>query len=273
MKVLIYDNKEKDVNGECKAKLIESLEKNNLNYQILNDSMLSDSMSADALFVIGGDGTILYIVEFALNNNIPIIGINMGKLGFLCEFEKSCIDDAVLEFKNSKLIKDERSVLSINYKGKDYFALNELYIQKFYDPSVGNGLAGLQIEIDGEIVSKFSGDGVMICTPTGSTAYSFSYGAPILVPHADVFTMIPIASHSFNQRPVIYSSDSKCKISSLKDVKVGVFIDGKLVDYINKGDDLQIAGYRKKLLFLRNKDYSFFKKLSNKLYKALGEEI
>ena len=273
MKVLIYYNKEKDVNGACKTKLIECLKYNDIEYQILQDDMLSYDMIADALFVIGGDGTILYIVEFALKNNIPIIGINVGKLGFLCEFEKSCIEDAVIEFKNANLIKDERSVLSIKYKGKNYFALNELYIQKFYDPSVGNGLAGLQIEINDEIVSKFSGDGVMICTPTGSTAYSFSYGAPILVPHADVFTMIPIASHSFNQRPVIYSSDSDCKITSLKGVKVGVFIDGELVNYINKNDVLQIEGYDKKLLFLRNKNYSFFRKLSNKLYKALGEEI
>ena len=76
-------------------------------------------------------------IYYTLKNNIPIIGINVGKLGFLCEFEKSCIEDAVIEFKNANLIKDERSVLSIKYKGKNYFALNELYIQKFYDTYSG----------------------------------------------------------------------------------------------------------------------------------------
>lgn len=271
MKVLVYYNKEKDAGGCCKTELVKRLTENGIEYLILEDGMLNEEISADALFAIGGDGTILFLAEFANKNSIPIIGINAGKLGFLCEFEKNEIKSAVLGFKNGDFIKDERTMLLVRHNNSTFYALNEVYVQRTYDKSVGNTIAEMQIEIDNSFLTRYCGDGAIISTPTGSTAYSFSLGAPIIAPNADVFTMTPIAAHTFNQRPIVYSDDSKCCIKVSGKAQVGVFIDGRLVEFINQNDCIEISKVNKKLVFLRKKDYNFFKKLVYKLNRTSGE--
>ncbi len=271
MKVLVYCNKQKDAGGVCKAKLIEGLVKHSIDYSILEEDMLSNSISADAIFAIGGDGTVLFLAEFANKNSIPIIGINAGNLGFLCEFEKSEVESAILGLKNGDLIKDYRTMISVTYNDNVYYALNEVYIQRTYDRSVGNTVAEIQIEIDDSFVSKYSGDGTIISSPTGSTAYSFSLGAPLLSPSSNVFTMTPIAAHAFNQRPIVYSDDSICYIRVSGKAQVAVFVDGKLVEDLKQNDCIKVSKLDKKLLFLRKKDYNFFKKLCYKLNKSAGD--
>jgi len=271
MKVLVYCNKQKDAGGVCKTKLIEGLVKHSIDYSILEEDMLSNSISADAIFAIGGDGTVLFLAEFANKNSIPIIGINAGNLGFLCEFEKSEVESAILGLKNGDLIKDYRTMISVTYNDNVYYALNEVYIQRTYDRSVGNTVAEIQIEIDDSFVSKYSGDGTIISSPTGSTAYSFSLGAPLLSPSSNVFTMTPIAAHAFNQRPIVYSDDSICYIRVSGKAQVAVFVDGKLVEDLKQNDCTKVSKLDKKLLFLRKKDYNFFKKLCYKLNKSAGD--
>ena len=265
MQVLVYNNKEKDIGGKCKDELIKLLIKNDIKYTILTDEMIGDTISADLLFAIGGDGTMLFLAEFANRNSIPIVGINAGKLGFLCEFEKSELELAVEGIKNNTLSKDYRTMIEVICNEQTFFALNEVYIQRTYDRMAGNTLPEIQIEIDNSFVSKYTGDGTIISSPTGSTAYAFSLGAPILSPYSDVFTMTPIAAHTFNQRPIVYSDDSVCVITLLSKSQVGVFIDGKLVADLKQNDKIQIRKVDSKLLFLRKKDYNFFRRLSKKL--------
>ncbi len=265
MQVLVYGNKEKDVGGKCKDELVSLLVKNDINYSILEDDMIYNQMQADALFVIGGDGTILFLAEFANKNSIPIIGINVGKLGFLCEFEKNEIELAVEGVKNNNLLKDSRTMLSINCNNNTFYALNEVYIQRIYDPNIGNTVADIKVEIDKSFVSKYLGDGTIISSPTGSTAYAFSLGAPILSPTSNTFTMTPIAAHTFNQRPIVYSDDSVCSISISGKAQVGVFVDGRLVGNLSQNNQLLVSKVDKKLLFLRKKEYNFYKRLCKKL--------
>lgn len=265
MKVLIYDNKNKDIDGKCKEALVALLEKNNVDYTILTDNMIGEQMNADALFAIGGDGTMLFLAEFANKNSIPIVGINAGKLGFLCEFEKNELNLAVEGVKNGTLSKDYRTMIEVTYKDQTFCALNEVYIQRTYDRTIGNTVAEIKIEIDNSFVSKYTGDGTIISSPTGSTAYSFSLGAPILSPYSNVFTMTPIAAHTFNQRPIVYSDDSVCVITVSGKAQVGVFVDGKLVVDLKKNDKITVKKLDRKLLFLRKKEYNFFKRLCNKL--------
>ena len=267
MQVLIYDNKEKDIDGKCKDALVELLVKNNVDYKILADHMFEEKMDADALFAIGGDGTMLFLAEFANKNSIPIVGINAGKLGFLCEFEMSELELAVDGVKNNTLAKDYRTMIEVTYKDQTFCALNEVYIQRTYDRTIGNTVAEIQIEIDNSFVSKYTGDGTIISSPTGSTAYSFSLGAPILSPHSNSFTMTPIAAHTFNQRPIVYSDDSVCVITVSGKAQVGVFVDGKLVIDLKQNDKIKVTKLDKKLLFLRKKEYNFFKRLCNKLIR------
>lgn len=273
MKVILYNNKEKDYDGKCIKTLVELLKRNNIEYIILKDEDILSEMSADALYAIGGDGTILYLAEFANRNNIPIIGINAGKLGFLCEYERNEIENAVQLLISGKYIQDKRLMLEICHGNKKYYALNDLYIQRTYDCSLGNMVADMNIDIDRVTVAKFKGDGAIISTPTGSTAYSFSLGAPILAPNVSAFIMTPIAAHSFNQRPVVYSANSLCKINVAGKASVGVFVDGRFVERMSENDSLIISCMKTSLTFLRKEDYNFFSRLSNKLYKnTYGEE-
>lgn len=265
MQVLVYSNKEKDVCGYYRDQLVDLLVKNDIHYTILTDAMINDNIKADALFAIGGDGTMLFLAEFANKNSIPIVGINVGKLGFLCEFEKNELELAVEGVKENSLSKDYRTMIEVRYNDQVFSALNEVYIQRTYDRTVGNTVAEIQIEIDNSFVSKYTGDGTIISTPTGSTAYAFSLGAPILSPHSDIFTMTPIAAHTFNQRPIVYSDDSVCVITVSGKAQVGVFVDGKLVADLKQNDKIEVKKLDSKLLFLRKKEYNFFKRLCKKL--------
>ena len=272
MKVILYNNKEKDYGGHCINALIEQLNLNGIEYEILNDEDLNKSASADALYAIGGDGTILYLAEYANKNNIPIIGINAGKLGFLCEFERNEIQDSVQLLLSGKYIKDRRLMLEVSHDNKKYYALNDLYIQRTYDCSLGNMVAEIRIDIEGVSVAQFKGDGAIISTPTGSTAYSFSLGAPILAPNVSAFIMTPIAAHSFNQRPVVYAANSSCKINVSGKASVGVFVDGRYVERLHDNESLEISCMKSVVTFLRKVDYNFFSRLSKKLYKNTDGE-
>lgn len=271
--VFIYDNKEKDKNAESLKVLISKLEKSKVEYRVLEDEDMSKTLSADAVFAIGGDGTILFISEFSKRNNIPIIGINAGKLGFLCEFEKNSIDDAVNLFLNGNLVQDRRLMLKVSLKDEIFYALNELYVQRIYSNEHSYHVASISVDIDDITVSNFNGDGAIICTPTGSTAYSFSLGAPLLAPHAAAFLVTPIASHSFNQRPIVYSAGSKCSIKVNEGIPVDVFVDGLRVGVLNGKEKLIVTCAEKPLAFLRRKDYNFFAKLSSKLNSRVGGDF
>lgn len=272
MKVLIYSNKAKDFAGACETELIRCLNKYGVQNQVLTDNMVCNNVEADAIFAIGGDGTILFLAEFASRNNIPIIGINAGNLGFLCEFEKSELDNAVYELVSGNLNRDVRTMLSVSYNQTTYYALNEVYVQRIYNKIEGNTIAEIEIEIDDSYISHYKGDGAVISSPTGATAYSFSLGGPILSPYSNVFAITPIAAHSLNQRPIVYSDNSKCTIDVKGKAQVGVFVDGRLVEYLKANDYLQVKKANNRVVFLRKKEYNFFKKLSKKLKKTLGED-
>lgn len=265
MKALIYVNKEKDKNGVCFKKLADVLIKEGIDFTRLEDNHLSDSYSADVLFSLGGDGTILFLTEFASRNQIPIIGINVGRLGFLAEYERGDVEKAVLAWKNNELVLDKRVIIKVNYKEKEYFALNDVFLHHVYTELVGNMITDIDIKIDDKPVNVLKGDGIVVSTPTGSTAYSLSSGGPILSPELDVFVITPIAAHTLNQRPIVYSSNNLCEIGIVGPARAGIFVDGKSVGVLTKGDYFKITKCEKPLLFLRNKNFSFFKKLSQKL--------
>lgn len=272
MKVLIYCNKGKDVDKKFSRKLISVLNDYKIEYYELQDSDLSKKMSADALFSIGGDGTILYLTEFSNKNAIPIIGINAGKLGFLTEFEISEIEDAVKSLSNGLLIKDERLSLKVEYNGNVYYALNDVFIQRIYSDSLGCMTADIKVKINGVTSLSFKGDGLVVASPTGSTAYSLSAGGSILTLDLPAFSVTPIAAHTFNQRSVVFSSDSVCQIENIGKAHVGLFTDGKFVGELHRGESIQVTKSERKTLFLRKKDYNVFKTISYKMSKNYGGE-
>ncbi len=272
MKVLIYDNKGKDKNGVCLNKLISLFDRYDVCYQQIEDFDLDKTISADAIFAIGGDGTILWLTEFSNKNNIPLIGINAGKLGFLSEFELDDIENAVKLFKENKLIIDERLTLKVSVNGKDYHALNDAYIQRLYSKDVGCLTAEISIKIDGSDAGKLTGDGVVVCSPTGSTAYSLSAGGPILSPQINALCATPIAAHGLSHRPIVFSAESTCELSLTGRAYATLFIDGKFISEIRKGDVVAIQKTVNCTKFLRKSDFDFYKRLSEKLKDNLNLE-
>ena len=265
MKVLIYVNKAKDPSGSWLKNCIEILINKGVHYKVIHDEDLKTKSFADALFVLGGDGTILNLTEFASTNQIPIIGINAGKLGFLTEFERYDMNEAIDLLVAGKLVKDKRVTMLCKVNNKEYYTLNDAVLQRIKVEERGNNVASFSVEIDDIQVEKIIGDGVILSTPTGSTAYSLSAGGAILSPSLNVFSITPIAAHSFNQRSIVYSSKSTCIVTVIGSCATGLFIDGIFVQQVNKGDKLIINKSEYPTIFLRKKGFNFYRRLSLKL--------
>ena len=272
IKTLIYFNRNKDPELQCLDELRKTLKGYGVVYDIkeLDEQIIKTDY--DAIFVVGGDGTLLRRTEFANRNGIPLIGINAGKLGFLTEFERSEIKDAVKLFIENQLVKDERTTLVAEFKGRKYYALNDVVVQRVYMDSRGMTVT-VNVSVDSNQIDTICGDGVIVATPTGSTAYSLSAGGAILAPGINAFVITPLSAHSFNQRPVVYSSASECEIVFAGGLSGGILIDGLLVSFIELGDTVKIYAADKPTVFLRRKSFNFFKRLAQKFKDRTGGGI
>lgn len=175
-------------------------------YEILDSK--SDLTSIDYFFSCGGDGTLLETIAKIGHLEIPILGINLGRLGFLATIAKSDIAEAMSKFFDQEFSFDDRLLLHLdsnkNVFGKMNFALNEVAILKRDTSS----MIIVHCYIDGEFMNTYWADGLMVSTPTGSTGYSLSAGGPLVLPHSDNFIITPVSPHNLNVRPLIVSGSS-----------------------------------------------------------------
>ncbi len=162
----------------------------------------------DYLITMGGDGTILRAVTLVKDGNIPILGINLGRLGFLSSVEKKKIRAAITEISKGNFYLDERSLIGLECNhdifGDTKFALNDFTITKRDNSS----MIIIHTYIDGVFLNSYWADGIIVATPTGSTGYSLSCGGPIVFPDSNNFVITPIAPHNLNVRPVVISDDT-----------------------------------------------------------------
>lgn len=169
------------------------------NAQLLN--------STDVLLSLGGDGTLLDTLTLIRDSKIPVIGINFGRLGFLASINKADIKAAISALVNGEYTLDKRSILNLespnNLFGKENFALNDITIHRRDD----SAMMIIHAYMNGEFVNSYWADGLIIATPTGSTAYSLSCGGPIILPSAQNFVITPVAPHNLNVRPVVVPDD------------------------------------------------------------------
>ena len=167
---------------------------------------------ADVLFSFGGDGTMLDSVEYVRDTAIPVLGINMGRLGFLSSVSSNETIDAVNKILKGDFEVEKRSLLELvgeeqRFKGINY-ALNELSVMR----KDGSSLIVIQVFVDDKLLNTYWADGLILATPTGSTAYSLSAGGPIVAPNNDSFLITPISAHNLSVRPVVISDKSVVKI-------------------------------------------------------------
>jgi NAD+ kinase len=191
---------------------------------------------------LGGDGTFLRAAELARNANVPVLGINLGRIGFLAEAETEAID-SVLEHVIARSYRlEERLTLDITVRVKDEvisrgWALNEASLEK--GPRLG--VLGVVLEVDGRPVSTFGCDGVLVSTPTGSTAYAFSAGGPILWPDLEALLVVPNNAHALFARPMVTSPDARIAIEIEADGDDAlVFCDGRREMRVPAGARLEV---------------------------------
>ncbi len=222
----------------------------------------------DLVIVLGGDGAILHAAVVAARKGIKIIGINYGTLGFLTEYEK---DERVLvkqlltalEQGLCRIVK--RSLLEVAIDGKNYYALNEIALQRDNNPSSVSASQVLKAEFSvNEGSELIVGDGLLICTPTGSTAYSLSAGGAILTPEVPVFMMTPICAFSMRARPIVFSNTDEFTIK-IKSGKAIVLADGNVLSALSEGAEIRIKKAPFTADFPVKDDLDFLARIRNKL--------
>ena len=247
--------------------LKKKLENNITNYKYFEKNEILNS-KIDFLFSVGGDGTLLRSITIVKNTEIPVLGINTGRLGFLTSLQKEYLKKGLKLFFDKKYTLINRSLLNIKTKNKIdslnefNFALNEVSINRKDTTS----MLSIETSINDQSLTTYWADGLIISTPTGSTGYSLSSGGPILSPNTKTWVLNPIAPHNINVRPLIISDSSKIKISVKgKGKKFLLSLDSRIFT-IKNGNDifLKKAAFNVKTVELEG-DF-FFKTLREKLF-------
>lgn len=259
MKVGIFINTTKSEANTTANKFGGLLTDNGIDSKVVN--LKEDCKDVDVIVVFGGDGTILRVVDYALTYDVPILAINIGTVGFLSCLEANELEKAVELIKNAKEYS-KRSVMKVVVGDKKYYALNEACIQRNGNMSE---VVSLSLNIGGNLAYKLIADGIVVSTPTGSTAYSLSAGGSIITPDLNAFIATPICAHSLSTRPIVYNDACVAKVTVEKrSTKCGLYIDGKFVKQLNAGDNVELSKSKKTVKFFAYND-NFFEKLLTKL--------
>lgn len=222
---------------------------------------------ADLLICFGGDGTLLHASKAATHAGIPVLGVNIGTMGFMAELEATELD-LLRKLKNDEFTVERRMMLhvTVNHEGQcvyDEIALNDAAITK------GTIARVIQMSVlcDGVEAMNFCGDGVIICTPTGSTAYSLSAGGPIIEPLSQNIAITPICAHDIMTKPLIASPlrEIKVRLGRMGRKNAFLSVDGGRAVRLNVGDTVTVTKSEHYTQLLRLKNRSFFEIINNKL--------
>jgi len=219
------------------------------------------------VFAIGGDGTILRSITYVKDSNIPILGINTGRLGFLTSIQKENIQEAISLIENNKFSIIKRTLLEVKSEAQndafyDYpFALNEITIQRKDTTSLLN----ISCQINDKYLTNYWSDGLIISTPTGSTGYSLSNGGSIVSPESNVIVLNPIAPHNINMRSLVIPDNSKINIDIEGDSDINLSVDSRMYS-ANCSNQIEIfkAGFTIGTIKFDNDN--FYKRLREKLF-------
>ncbi|MDO5396377.1 MAG: NAD(+)/NADH kinase [bacterium] len=224
---------------------------------------------ADKMVIIGGDGTILQEAADCARADIPVLGINLGKVGFLTEVEVDDVERALEKLLAGDYKLESRMLLRVELRRQgmtvfSHHALNDVVVSK---PS-GARLISMELYADKELMYKYTADGLIIATPTGSTGYSISAGGPVVAPDMELYVATPICAHMLSVRSAVLSADRPITIrmdDGYRGNEAVVTADGDVQGYINGGDEVVVlkSKYRFKLIKIGNK--SFYDTLISKL--------
>ena len=255
-----------DIKSKFKRYGIDVLVANRSANMIGVDGMDFDEMCrrSDFLISLGGDGTLLSLVRRSYKYNKPVAGINAGNLGFLADVKIGEVDDFLEQLVNGECRIDERmmisGVLSVREIDIPFYAFNDVVVTR---PIVSR-MATIESYIEDEIFNIYRGDGLIISTPTGSTAYNLAAGGPVMYPLTKAFIMTPICPHSLTQRPLVMPADFTIKIKTPKE-RLIVVVDGQDTYELKHDEELIIRGAKNSAKLLHRRERNYFRVLRDKL--------
>ena len=276
---------------EVVSSFLTKLKKNNIDY-ILTKSLLEDKSKlkielfddfvvddkevyekSDFIISIGGDGTMLATAFNAQFYDKPVLGVNLGKLGFLVEANIDQMDKIIKDLKEGNFIIEERMVIAgevLGYKAEKFYAINDIVIDKGGWPK----MIELTVWVDGEYVTTFSADGLILATPTGSTGYTISVGGPIVSPRTDVITLAPISPHSLTMRPLVLPSSQEIIIKAdSPHSEIQISCDGQRVFDFPPPAEIKICKSERPLKLVHTSLTTYFETLRDKLLWGIDLRI
>jgi NAD+ kinase len=218
---------------------------------------------ADMVIAIGGDGTMLYTAQLTIGIKTPVLGINCGRLGFMANIQQEKIEESLNAVKSGEYRIDERAMLeaSVN-NSKPYYALNEFLFTKKDTTS----LVTLTVRYDGHFVNRYWSDGLIVATPTGSTAYNLSTGGPIVIPGTPVMVLTPINPHTLTTRPLVLPSDKTLTVRVEESADHILFSnDGRIMEIDNGNLEVNINSSVHTVHLIQMKEQNYFDTLRTKL--------
>lgn len=267
---LIYTNQIKDKDFTVTEKIKKFLEAKGQKVTLFSEGQ-DQNASEDIMLVLGGDGTVLQAVRDTRTKHIPLIGINLGTLGFLTQIEPSGLEEALQRLIDGDYTTEDRMMIQgqIFFEDgtqKEGFALNDIVITR-------NGplqILKLKIYVNGKFLHEYNADGVIVTTPTGSTGYSLSAGGPLIEPEAKLLMLTPICPHTLNQRSIIFSADDVIEIEipegrdGLKQ-SVSASFDGVTTNDLSAGDRIRVMKSDQNVEFIQIKQENFLEVLNRKM--------
>ncbi|MEA4923933.1 MAG: NAD(+)/NADH kinase [Syntrophomonadaceae bacterium] len=271
MKILLVNNKILKstllMGDKVAAKLGEA------GIEVLIDSSPADitSESFDAIMVLGGDGTMIRAARQYLERNVPVLGVNMGTVGFLSSIGVEELDQYLDRFIQGDYDLEERMMLEVRiYQGKNLvdkvYSLNEVSLK-----SNSARVINIDVRIGGREHALYRGDGMVVATPSGSTAYSLSCGGPITDPALDVFIMTPITSYLLNKRPMIIAADKEIELIPVRAAEALISIDGQVKIEGKENSVIKINKAQPKLKLVNMRPRHFFQTIMKRLQRN-GED-
>lgn len=226
-------------------------------------SDVSDVAGVDRLIVLGGDGTMLRAAKRASEIQIPLVGVNYGNLGFLTEFERGEEEKAVsLVLGDCSVVR--RSMLEVDLDGKKSYCLNELALLHPVSEERPNGIVKISVAIDGSKAGDFSADGLIVATPTGSTAYSLSAGGCVMTPDSPTFLLTPVCAFSLRSRPIVYPDDCTLTFAFTENALM-LYGDGEYLGQVSEGKKLTVRKAKRSAMLLTSDPNGYFRRLTEKI--------
>ncbi len=214
----------------------------------------------DAVVAIGGDGTVLNATRRAMLTGTPVLGINLGTLGFLAEAEPEQLDEVLEALTTGAYTIEERNTIMATVGDVSDSGLNDVVVEKIESQR----LVVLDVEVNGERFLTYRADGIVVATSTGSTAYGFSAGGPLIDPRVETLLVTPVAPHSLFDRSLVMPADSIIVITVTDDRPVRVSVDGREIGSLHEGESVRIGQADARARFIRLSDEGFTTRVTRK---------